>query len=188
MDRFVCIIYVLFKLYIIFYKYEINKNLEKTDEIITKSELSELFEARVGNIIIFFNKEIIIYDKNKSLQSRIKTNYYFSDCNVIEQYFFISSHYPKDCIIIYNLKSLAIKQIVEVKYLLMKIIKLNKNLLIGYDKYGNIHELNVDKNFQISVKDLFRAHDYHITHICKLDNNKVLSISHDGNVRLWEFN
>ena len=174
---------------ILFYKYNINnKNLEKIGEIITKSEISELFETNDGKIITFFEEEIIIYDKNKSVQTIIKINKNFTGCDVIDKYIFIYYHYPKDCIYIYNLKDFTIKQIVEVKYSLRKIIKLNENLLIAYDWYGNIHELNMDKNFEISVTDLFRAHDYNITHICKFDNNKALSISQDGNARLWEFN
>ena len=58
---------------ILFYKYNINnKNLEKIGEIITKSEISELFGTNDGKIITFFKEELIIYDEKKSVQLKIK--------------------------------------------------------------------------------------------------------------------
>ena len=81
-----------------------------------------------------------------------------------------------------------LKQTLEVKYDLKQFIRLNDNLIVASDNNGNIIELNIDNNDELSVKDIFRAHECPISHICKFDDNKLLSISHDGTVKLWEFN
>ena len=88
----------------------------------------------------------------------------------------------------YDIKKWIIIQTLEVKYKLFQFLKLNDNLLIASDTLGNIHELNLDNNYKLSVKDIFLAHESPIPQICKFDDNKILSISHDGMVKLWELN
>ena len=89
---------------------------------------------------------------------------------------------------VYDINKLFLKQTLEVKYSLTQFIKLNDNLLIASDVHGNIHELNIDNNYELSVKDIFKAHECKISHICKFDDNKALSIGYDGIIKLWEFN
>ena len=79
-------------------------------------------------------------------------------------------------------------QTLEVEYFLGRILKLNNNLLISSDMHGNIHEFNIDKYFKITKKEIFRAHANPISFMIKFDDNKILSISYDGNVKLWEVN
>jgi len=59
-------------LYWYFFKYdEKNKKIEKIDEIKTNKYIYQSFETKDGNIIIFLDNEIVIYDKNKSIQTGI---------------------------------------------------------------------------------------------------------------------
>jgi len=58
-------------------------------------------------------------------------------------------------------------QTLEVKYQLMKFLKLNDNLLNAYDSFGNIHEINIGKDYKLSIKNVFRAHDSPVSDIIK---------------------
>ena len=179
---------------IVFYKYdEKNKRLKKID-VLKTAIFSDLFwETKDGNIIIANRNDVVIYNK-KSIQTRLKFDKEFGcHYNFYDQYLFVSypdSKYPasKSFVDIYNIKTFKYLKTFEVEYYLGYIIKLNDNKLILSDAKGNMHELNIDKNFNILKKDIFRAHDNPITRMCKFDDNKILSISSDGNVKLWEFN
>ena len=94
----------------------------------------------------------------------------------------------KNFVDVYDIKKMNLMQTFETKYQLFEFIKLNDNLIIASDICGNIHELNIDENDKLSLRDIFRASDYKITKIIKFDNNKILSIDQDGDVKLWEFN
>ena len=94
----------------------------------------------------------------------------------------------KNFVDVYDIKKMILMQTFETKYQLFEFIKLNDNLIIASDVFGNIHELNIDENDKLSLRDIFRASDYKITKIIKFDNNKILSIDQDGDVKLWEFN
>ena len=89
---------------------------------------------------------------------------------------------------VYSMKDFSKMQTLEVKYLLKIIIKLNDNLLVAGDENGNIHIFNIDQNFNLTPKEIFRAHEGYITSLFKYDDNKILSISWDGSLKLWEIN
>ena len=180
---------------IIFYKYdEENKKLEKKDEIKTGSIVKKIYETKNGNIISFIVNEIIVYGKDKSIQFKITNDNFYHCYEVIDDKYILISYKNeqygrgKSFVDVYDLKKLILMQTFETKYQLDQFIKLNDNLIIASDICGNIHELNIDENGKLSVRDIFRANDYKITKITKFDNNKILSIGQDGNVKLWEFN
>ena len=180
---------------IIFYKYdEQTKKIEKIDEIKTGRAVDKFFETNEGNIVVFSNKEIFLYDKNKNIQTRINIDKDIPSFNFLDgEYIFVSSRESQNSsfkfnLDVYNIKNFRLMQTLEVKYYLVKFLKLKDNLLIVADTFGNIHEINIDKDFKLSVKDIFRAHDNPISDMHKFDDNKVLSISHDGKIKLWEFN
>ena len=177
---------------IIFYIYDReNKKLEKKDEIISLN-LSKIFETKNGDIIAFSGREIIVYGKDKSIHSKMNPNIDFPQFNFLEGKYILISYKKENLnefyVDVYDINKFILKQTLEVKYNLSKFIKLNDNLLIADDYYGNIHELNIDNNYELSVKDIFKAHECPISQMCKFEDNKILSISHDGNVKLWEFN
>ena len=180
---------------IIFYKYdEENKKLEKKDDIKTRSSVLKIYETKDGNLISFFHDEIIAYDKDKSVQLKVAINKYYASYDVIDDKYILIRYQNeqfgsgKSLVDVYDIKTLTSMQTIETKYKLVEFIKLKDNLIIASDVFGNIHELNIDENCVLSVKDIFRAHDCPITKIVKFDNNKLLSISLDGKVKLWEFN
>lgn len=181
---------------ILFYKYdEENKKLEKKDEIEPGVNVLKIYEAKNGNLISFFKDEIISYCKDKSIQFKMATtNSFYNLYDVIGDKYIVFSYHnqrhggEKNFVNIYDIKKLLLMQTFETKYQLVEFIKLNNNLIVAYDRFGNIHELNIDENNKLSVKDIFRAHDRPIAEIVKFDNNKILSISYDGKVKLWEFN
>ena len=178
---------------IIFFKYDReNKKLEKKDEIKNKGYgVTKIFETKNGNIISF-SKEIIFYGKDKSIQSKMKLNQKYHAVNVLDGKYilisYINDNQDKYFVDVYDINKLFLKQTLEVKYDLRQFIRLNDNLIVASDNNGNIIELNIDNNDELSVKDIFRAHECPISQICKFDDNKLLSISHDGTVKLWEFN
>ena len=180
---------------IYFYKYdEENKKLEKKDEIKTTTNVLGIYETKNGNIISFFQDEIIAYGKDKSIQFKIRNKKLYSLYDVIDGKYIFISYQNKEFgggqsfVDVYDIKKLILIQTFETKYQLSQFIKLNDNLIIAADVFGNIHELNIDENNKLSVKDIFRANDFKITKILKFDNNKILSIGQDGKVKLWEFN
>ena len=180
---------------IYFYKYdEENKKLEKKDEIKTTTNVLGIYETKNGNIISFFQDEIIAYGKDKGIQFKIRNKKLYSLYDVIDGKYIFISYQNKEFgggqsfVDVYDIKKLNLKQTFETKYQLEQFIKLNDNLIIAADVFGNIHELNIDENNNLSVKDIFRASDFKITKILKFDDNKVLSIGQDGKVKLWEFN
>ena len=180
---------------IYFYKYdEENKKLEKKDEIKTTKNVLGIYETKNGNIISFFQDEIIAYGKDKSIQFKIRNKKLYSLYDVIDGKYIFISYQNKEFgggqsfVDVYDIKKLILIQTFETKYQLSQFIKLNDNLIIAADVFGNIHELNIDENNKLSVKDIFRANDFKITKILKFDNNKILSIGQDGKVKLWEFN
>ena len=179
---------------IIFYKYdEENKKLEKKDEIKTGSIVKKIYETKNGNIISFIVNEIIAYGKDKSIQFKMTNSNFYHCYEVIDDKYILISYENdqygrgKSFVDVYDLKKLILMQTFETKYQLDQFIKLNDNLIIASDICGNIHELNIDENGKLSVRDIFRANDYKITKITKFDNNKILSIGQDGKVKLWEF-
>ena len=180
---------------IIFYKYdEENKKLEKKDEIKARTNVLGIYETKNGNIISFFPDEIIAYGKDKSIQFKMENKKLCSLYDVIDDKYIFISYQNKEFgggqsfVDVYDIKKLILIQTFETKYQLSQFIKLNDNLIIAADVFGNIHELNIDENNKLSVKDIFRANDFKITKILKFDNNKILSIGQDGKVKLWEFN
>ena len=170
------------------------KNQKKKDEIKARTNVFGIHETKNGNIISFFPEEIIAYGKDKSIQFKMENKKLYSLYDVIDDKYIFISYQNKEFgggqsfVEVYDIKKLNLKQTFETKYQLEQFIKLNDNLIIASDVCGNIHELNIDENNKLSVKDIFRANDFKITKILKFDDNKVLSIGQDGKVKLWEFN
>ena len=179
---------------IIFYKYdEENKKLEKKDEIKTSGSIYKIYETKNGNLISFETDEIISFGKDKSVQFKMTTTNLIHFYDVIDDKYILISrinqqYEGKNFVDVYDIKKMILMQTFETKYQLFEFIKLNDNLIIASDVFGNIHELNIDENDKLSLRDIFRASDYKITKIIKFDNNKILSIDQDGDVKLWEFN
>ena len=179
---------------IIFYKYdEENKKLEKKDEIKTRGSIKKIYETKNGNLISFETDEIISFGKDKSVQFKMTTTNLIHFYDVIDDKYILISrinqqYEGKNFVDVYDIKKMILMQTLETKYQLFEFIKLNDNLIIASDVFGNIHELNIDENDKLSLRDIFRASDYKITKIIKFDNNKILSIDQDGDVKLWEFN
>ena len=179
---------------IIFYKYdEENKKLEKKDEIKTRGSIKKIYETKNGNLISFETDEIISFGKDKSIQFKMTTTNLIHFYDVIDDKYILISrinqqYEGKNFVDVYDIKKMILMQTLETKYQLFEFIKLNDNLIIASDVFGNIHELNIDENDKLSLRDIFRASDYKITKIIKFDNNKILSIDQDGDVKLWEFN
>ena len=179
---------------IIFYKYdEENKKLEKKDEIKTRGSIKKIYETKNGNLISFETDEIISFGKDKSIQFKMTTTNLIHFYDVIDDKYILISrinqqYEGKNFVDVYDIKKMILMQTFETKYQLFEFIKLNDNLIIASDVFGNIHELNIDENDKLSLRDIFRASDYKITKIIKFDNNKILSIGQDGDVKLWEFN
>ena len=179
---------------IIFYKYdEENKKLEKKDEIKTRGSIYKIYETKNGNLISFETDEIISFGKDKSIQFKMTTTNLIHYYDVIDDKYILISrinqqYEGKNFVDVYDIKKMILMQTFETKYQLFEFIKLNDNLIIASDVFGNIHELNIDENDKLSLRDIFRASDYKITKIIKFDNNKILSIDQDGDVKLWEFN
>ena len=176
---------------ILFYIYDKqNKKIEKNGEIKPNDRVLKIFKAKNGNIISGFNKGFVVYDKNNSIQTKIEFDNYTLKYDLVDNKYLIYSYYQetKFYVKVYDIENFISLQTLEVKYILTEIVKLNDNLLIASDNNGNIFELTIGNNFQLSTKDIFRAHEGSITGLCKFDDNKVLSISNDGSIKLWEFN
>lgn len=168
----------------------------------SKSWVHGLWGTKDGKILAYIDDYLQVYDNNRKPQTQIKIDKKKNavdldkpspDVNYFEDYIFITYYEgmrndAKFYIDVYSLKDSKIVQTLEVKYLLKKIIKLNDNLLVASDENGNIHVFNIEQNFNLTQKEIFRAHEGNITSLCKFDDNKILSISWDGTLKLWEIN
>ena len=182
---------------------EKNHRVEKFDEILVGSEswVHGLWGTDDGKFLAYIDDYLHVYDNNRKLLSKIKIdkkrnpadlNKPSPDVN-FDQYIFITNYEgmrndAKYYIDVYSMKDFSKMQTLEVKYLLKIIIKLNDNLLVAGDENGNIHIFNIDQNFNLTPKEIFRAHEGYITSLFKYDDNKILSISWDGSLKLWEIN
>jgi len=194
---------------IIFFIYDEKiHNIEKFDEILieSKSWVHGLWETNDGKVLAYIDDYLYVYDSDRKLQNKIKIDKKRSDAidlnieskpspdvHYFDQYIFITYYegmrnVDKFYIDVYSLKDSKIMQTLEVKYLLKIVIKLNDNLLVAGDENGNIHVFNIDQNFNLTQKEIFRAHEGNITSLCKFDDNKILSMSYDGYLKLWEIN
>jgi len=76
-------------------------------------------------------------------------------------------------------------------YIMKQIIKLNGNKLIGNDDKGNIYEFNIDDNFHISLKDIFKGSDEGKVeddiNIYKYSENKIISFGSGSIIKILEF-
>ena len=181
------------RLEIIFYKYDDKlKKLLKVDEIKNLRGDSKIFEIENGNIISYYDNELIIYNQNRSIQTKIIIDNHYVGCSVLDGEYLLISHndgsYLNSFVDVYSIKKFKLLQTLGVKYKLKDFVKLNNNLLVASDENGNIQEFSIDENHKLSAKDIFRAHEWIITGMCKFDDNKLLSISFDGKAKLWEFN
>ena len=176
---------------ILFYLYDKqNKKIEKKGEIKPNNRVIKMFKAKNGNLISCFDKGFVVYDKNNSIQAKVEFDNYSLKYNLVDNKYLFYSYYqePKFYAKVYDIENFILLQTFEIKYLITEVVKLNDNLLIASDNNGNIFEITIGNNFQLSTKDIFRAHETRISGLCKFDDNKVLSISHDGSIKLWEFN
>ncbi len=154
---------------IIFYKYdEENKKLEKKDEIKTRGSIKKIYETKNGNLISFETDEIISFGKDKRIQFKMTTTNLIHYYDVIDDKYILISrinqqYEGKNFVDVYDIKKMILMQTFETKYQLFEFIKLNDNLIIASDVFGNIHELNIDENDKLSLRDIFRASDYKIT-------------------------
>ena len=137
---------------IIFYKYdEENKKLEKKDEIKTRGSIKKIYETKNGNLISFETDEIISFGKDKSIQFKMTTTNLIHFYDVIDDKYILISrinqqYEGKNFVDVYDIKKMILMQTFETKYQLFEFIKLNDNLIIASDVFGNIHELNIDEN------------------------------------------
>jgi len=190
---------------VVFFKYdEKNHILEKFDEILieSKSWVHGLWGTNDGKFLAYIDDDLHVYDNNRNLQTKIKIdrkrnvadlNKPSPDVHYFDQYIFITNYEgmrndAKFYMDVYSQKDFKLVQTLEVKYLLKILIKLNDNLLVAGDENGNIHVFNIGQNFILTQKEIFRAHEGKITSLCKVDDNKILSTSWDGNLKLWEIN
>ena len=120
---------------------------------------------------------IYIYDYKKNIQ--LKINKECTRINYFDQYIIISYNIKNErnvkfYIEVYSLQRLTVIQTLEVEYFIEKIMKLNNNLFIATERYGNILVFNIAKDFIITKKEIFRAHDYGVIYLSKFDDNKSL--------------
>ena len=189
---------------ITFYIYDKNDmKLEKKDEFTPLRDVYEMIEVSNGNLLLC-SSNITIYNINSKEDKEIelinKDKYEKGLTHVVDNYLFIS-YFVKDNndnfknyldIFEINLDNFKLELhqslIIDYPYNLIKSIKLNAHKLISIDNMGNIYEFNISDNFKISLTDVFKAHEKQITSLCKITDNKIITSSQEGTIKLWEFN
>ena len=128
---------------------------------------------------------------------KVNKNYMYKIKSLIENYYLIS-YLKQDekmhgYLDIYKIDSEEIKLLQTINlyypYLIKQFIKLNKNKLIGIDNKNNIYEFNIEDNFHISLKDIFKGDDDDTINIniYKYNDNKIIAISPYNFIKIWEF-
>jgi WD40 repeat protein len=194
----------------LFYKYDkSNKKLKLVDkyEYKLKNNVNVYGMWEINNEFLLFEIRNIFglrlfNHKTKETKTiKLKKNYesQMTKCNVIDNHLFVcysknNENVDTKYIDIYNIEldKITFHKTIEFqhRYLIKTFIKVNEHTLIANDWAGNICLFNVsitENGFDMAFKDVFRAHEGMISSLSLFDDNKVLSISDDGDVKLWEF-
>ena len=185
------------------------KKLVKKDEVDIQdlSELSvkELSEINNENILISSGSFAYILNlKTKEIKEiknmEINKNYInciYRKIILIENYLFF--YYLNKVEVSYldiyriDLEGIKLLQTINLNhpYIMKQIIKLNENKLIGNDIKGNIYEFNINDNFHISLKDIFKGSDEGEAedniNIYKYKDNKIIAFGSGSIIKIWEF-
>lgn len=187
------------------------KNLIKKDEFDMQDlSVKEISEINNENILIcaksfsnpfsnFFS--CILNLKAKEIKEikimKINKNCIYKKNILIENYLFIYylDEKEKSYLDIYRIDLEEIKLLQTINlghpYIIKQIIKLNGNKLIGNDIKGNIYEFNIDDNFHISLKDIFKGSDEGLNeddiNIYKYNDNKIIAFNNGNIIKIWEF-
>ena len=187
---------------IYFFSYDTKtKKLDKKDELKIGMDIYEISQINDRYILICTNNKVFLYNINNKENKEIilDKNYKYWAFKIIDNYLFASyseddnNNVTKSYIDIYKItleETFQIHQKLKFDYpfWIIKFLKINENKLIAGDSEGNFYEFKISENFQLINLDLFKAHDYGITHLCKFTDNKIISTSKEGIVKLWEFN
>ena len=186
---------------IYFFYYDKNKKeLEKKDELKIGRDIYEISEINNGYILICTNDKVFLYNlNNKEIKEIIlDKNYKCCVFKRIDNYLFVSyteieNNITKSYIDIYKInleEKFQFHQNLTFDYpfWITTFLKLNEKKLIAGDNEGNFYEFEISENFHLINIDLFKAHDYKITDLCKFNDNKIISTSQEGIAKLWEFN
>jgi len=178
-----------------------NKKLEKKDELRICRDMYEIKEISDGYILICTGNMVFRYNINNKEIKEIILDKKYQDCllKVIDNYLFVSyreddnNNITKSYIDIYKINledKFQIHQKLNFDYpfWITKFLKLNDNKLIAGDNEGNFYEFKIEEDFHLTNLDIFKAHDYGITYLCKFTDNKIISTSKEGIIKLWEFN
>ena len=89
-----------------------------------------IYETKNGNIISF-SSEIVVYGKDKSIQTKMKLDKKYMTFDVLDGKYILISYendsHEKYFVDVYDINKLFLKQTLEVKYRLIQFIKLNDN-------------------------------------------------------------
>jgi len=186
---------------IYFYYYDKNKKeLEKKDELKIGMDIYEISEIANGYILILTGNKVFLYNLNNKEMKEIilDKNYRWCVFKIIDNYLLVSysedeNNITKSHIDIYKINLEEKFQFhqgltFDYPFWITKFVKLNEKKLIAGDNEGNFYEFEISENFHLINKDIFKAHDYGITHLCKFNDNKIISTSKEGIAKLWEFN
>lgn len=194
----------------LFYKYDkINKKIKLVDKYEYKLEnnLAVYGMWEIHNEFLLFDipkitdLRLFNYKTKETKTIKLAKNYESqTKYNVIDNHLFISYFKINEIgnvnyIDIYNIEldNITFHKTIEFQhpYFIKTFIKVNEHTLIVNDWAGNICLFNVsntENGFDMVFKDVFSAHEGMISSLSIFDDNKVLSISDDGDVKLWEFN
>jgi len=190
------------------------KNLIKKDEFDMQDlSVKEISEINNENILISANSfsnpfcnffSYILNLKTKEIKEiknmKINNTCIYRKNILIENYNFIyylsrvgEKHIGYLDIYRIDLEEIKLLQTISLgyPYIIKQIIKLNGNKLIGNDIKGNIYEFNIDDNFHISLKDIFKGSDEGLNeeniNIYKYNDNKIIAFCRDSIIKIWEF-
>lgn len=200
---------------IFLYKYDKDKKtLEKINEINIGCSITKgiIWEMSDDNILIEDYPQLFLFNYKTKQEKLVKLakdySYYtkndsYVGYNVIDKYLLVSYNPGQDnqhnsVIDIYKIidNNFIFQSTAEMDYyyIIKKVIKLNDNTLVAYPEIWNelkgcflILNVSFDNNeLKIIKKDAFVAHNKGITSLSKYDENKILTSSGDGDIKLWE--
>ena len=174
-----------------------NKKLEKVKDMDINGEKIGIWENN-DNFYVITEQEIILYDINLNIIHKIKFPEKYGKWRKLFFFYFIDQYLllmyqtetnslqNKFSLDIITLKSFTVENTIELKDRMDSCVKLRDGVIVSADEVGNIHQFEINEKSQITEKDVFRGSEYKIYDLAKYDDNHILSIGLDGNVKLWK--
>ena len=133
--------------------------------------------------LIFYEINFNKRNFQQNFKLRVSMTYRGQTFEKINKYILIVGDIER--IILINLKKHFIQQEIKCESFIRVFLKLNNNILLGGDQYGNLYKWDIINNCSLTNKKINSICNGEIYNISKYNNNGFLSCGEDSKVKIW---